>query len=122
MVIKTLKGRSFGGLLDYLFDAQDKPPPEIEARAPQKIKKLTMSYLRLKSVVARQTGPVRLGPASQTFRQKVSKGKTQTRRRMVNAGTEETSSSLIWPGAAKRNCANTSRLLRRCGQTWRSTS
>lgn len=32
MIIKTLKGRSFGGLLDYLFDAQDKPPPEIEAR------------------------------------------------------------------------------------------
>lgn len=32
MVIKTLRGRSFGGLLDYLFDAQDKPPPEIEAR------------------------------------------------------------------------------------------
>jgi hypothetical protein len=81
-----------------------------------------MSYLRLESVVARQTGPVRLGPASQTFRQKVSKGRTQTKRRMVNAGTEEISSSLIWPGAAKRNCANTSRLLRSCGQTWRSTS
>lgn len=33
MIIKILKGRSFGGLLDYLFDPQDKPPPrEIEAR------------------------------------------------------------------------------------------
>ena len=34
MIIKLLKGRSFGGLLDYLFDPQDKPPPpEIEARS-----------------------------------------------------------------------------------------
>lgn len=33
MIIKILKGRSFGGLLDYLFNPQDKPPPrEIEAR------------------------------------------------------------------------------------------
>jgi hypothetical protein len=33
LIIKTLKGRSFGGLLDYLFDPQDKSPPqEIEAR------------------------------------------------------------------------------------------
>ncbi len=33
MIIKILKGRNFGGLLDYLFDPQDKPPPrEIEAR------------------------------------------------------------------------------------------
>ena len=33
MIIKILKGRSFGGLLDYLFDPQDKSPPrEIEAR------------------------------------------------------------------------------------------
>ena len=33
MIIKTLKGRSFGGLLEYLFDPQDKSPPrEIEAR------------------------------------------------------------------------------------------
>jgi hypothetical protein len=33
MIIKILKGRSFSGLLDYLFDPQDKPPPrEIEAR------------------------------------------------------------------------------------------
>lgn len=33
MIIKLLKGRSFGGLLDYLFDPQDKPPPmEIETR------------------------------------------------------------------------------------------
>ena len=33
MIIKILKGRSFSGLLDYLFNPQDKPPPtEIEAR------------------------------------------------------------------------------------------
>jgi Relaxase/Mobilisation nuclease domain len=33
LIIKTLKGRSFGGLLDYLFDPQDKSlPREIEAR------------------------------------------------------------------------------------------
>lgn len=33
MIIKILKGRSFGGLLDYLFDSQDKSPPrEVEAR------------------------------------------------------------------------------------------
>lgn len=31
MIIKILKGRSFGGLLDYLFEPQNKPPPtEIE--------------------------------------------------------------------------------------------
>ena len=33
MIIKILKGRSFSGLLDYLFNPQDKrPPPEPEAR------------------------------------------------------------------------------------------
>jgi Relaxase/Mobilisation nuclease domain len=33
MIVKILKGRSFSGLLDYLFTPQDKPPPrEIEAR------------------------------------------------------------------------------------------
>jgi hypothetical protein len=33
VIIKILKGRNFGGLLDYLFDPQNKPPPpEIEAR------------------------------------------------------------------------------------------
>ena len=81
-----------------------------------------MSRLWLKSVAAKQTGPNRLWSASQTFRQKVSKGRTQTKRRMVNAGKEEISSSPTWPGAARRNCENTSRPLRLCGQTWRSTS
>ncbi|HKS26723.1 MAG TPA: relaxase/mobilization nuclease domain-containing protein [Pyrinomonadaceae bacterium] len=34
MIIKILKGRSFSGLLDYLFNSQDKPPPiEMEARS-----------------------------------------------------------------------------------------
>src|SRR5438045_2886399 len=33
VIIKILKGRSFSGLLDYLFNPQDNPPPtEIEAR------------------------------------------------------------------------------------------
>lgn len=32
MIIKILKGRSFGGLLDYLFDNQKPTPPEIDAR------------------------------------------------------------------------------------------
>jgi Relaxase/Mobilisation nuclease domain len=37
MIIKILKGRSFSGLLDYLFNPQDKPPPtEIEARSSTK--------------------------------------------------------------------------------------
>jgi hypothetical protein len=81
-----------------------------------------MSYLRLKSVVARQTGPARLRSAGQTFRQKVSKGRTQTRQRMVNARKEEIFSSPTWPGAASRNCANTSRPSRRCVPTWKSTS
>lgn len=38
MIIKILKGRRFGGLLDYLFDPQNKPPPqEIEARVSHEI-------------------------------------------------------------------------------------
>jgi hypothetical protein len=36
MIIKILKGRSFGGLLDYLFEPQDKLLPEIEARGSPK--------------------------------------------------------------------------------------
>lgn len=41
---------------------------------------------------------------------------------MVNAVKEESSSSVTWAGAAKRNCGNTSNLLQRCGPTWRSMS
>jgi Relaxase/Mobilisation nuclease domain len=42
MIIKILKGRSFSGLLDYLFNPQDKPPPtEIEARDSPKEQSLS---------------------------------------------------------------------------------
>jgi hypothetical protein len=38
VTMKVLKGRSFGNLLGYLFNHQDRPPPEaMEARgSPQK--------------------------------------------------------------------------------------
>lgn len=61
MIIKILKGRSFGGLLDYLFDDQKPPPPEIDARgAPggQGAKEKQLPDERAGSETAR-TGPVK---------------------------------------------------------------
>jgi hypothetical protein len=60
MVIKILKGRSFGGLLDYLFDPQGKSPPqEIEARGSPKTKGMNEELLRTRS---HEDGKDRTGP------------------------------------------------------------
>ncbi len=40
MIVKIGKGSSFGGILNYLFEHKNKPPPEREPTQEEKAKKV----------------------------------------------------------------------------------